>query len=778
MKLGIIDGNERLAKFKLEPGMELIIGKQDTPGKNTIKISHTSLSRQHAQLVMNSNNELFLMDLESTNGTLINNRRLEPNVPYPISDGDDISFAASSRLKLVFNPDDYASKKVKKSGASSSLTDTNILNLFKEKSTITIGRSSACDLTLLHNTISKTHATITKKGDSYFLKDQGSLNGTFINGRRISQETKVTELDLIIIGRFVISLKGKAKSLSDEVTVRAERMVKKYSNGYIGLQQSTFEIPSKSLLAVMGPSGCGKSTLLKALCGDTPASSGNVYLFGMELNANYDFLKTQIGYVPQDDIVHRQLTVDQSLYYAAKLRLPNATNEFIHDKINQVLKELNITHIRENLVGEISGGQRKRVSIGVEILTDPMVLFLDEPTSPLDPQTIEEFLGILRRLADKGTTVVMVTHKPDDLDFMDSVIFMAEGGHIAYHDGVDEFKDYFKVDKIRSVYGYLEQPNAKTWIDKYAKSRQSETTGNNSPPVKQIGKSNPFQQFRWLVLRYFKIKSNSWKSTAVMIGQAPIIALLLCLIFGKVTQSVPFFMTICAIWFGASNAAREIVSELAIYKRERMFNQGVFPYIFSKIAVLGTFASIQALLFTLIISINYTTSNDANVAWNDPLFTFLWMTLISISASMMGLLLSAVVSSTEKVMNLVPLVLIPQIMLAGVMESIQNQAVEILSYFTLSRWGTEGLSIIQDDVIGPTAEITIDEGTGIQDVEMKDTVLNAAKGLRDNFDESYSKFGEWGSTLELDAIALGIITLLFFFGIYFALKAKDSIKMK
>ena len=263
-----------------------------------------------------------------------------------------------------------------------------------------------------------------------------------------------------------------------------------------------------------------------------------------------------------------------------------------------------------------------------------------------------------------------------------------------------------------------------------------------------------------------------------MIGQAPIIALLLCLIFGKVTQSVPFFMTICAIWFGASNAAREIVSELAIYKRERMFNQGVFPYIFSKIAVLGTFASIQALLFTLIISINYTTSNDANVAWNDPLFTFLWMTLISISASMMGLLLSAVVSSTEKVMNLVPLVLIPQIMLAGVMESIQNQAVEILSYFTLSRWGTEGLSIIQDDVIGPTAEITIDEGTGIQDVEMKDTVLNAAKGLRDNFDESYSKFGEWGSTLELDAIALGIITLLFFFGIYFALKAKDSIKMK
>ena len=278
-----------------------------------------------------------------------------------------------------------------------------------------------------------------------------------------------------------------------------------------------------------------------------------------------------------------------------------------------------------------------------------------------------------------------------------------------------------------------------------------------------------------------------------MIGQAPIIALLLCLIFGKVTQSVPFFMTICAIWFGANNAAREIVSELPIYKRERMFNQGIFPYIFSKIAGLGAFASIQAALFTLIISVNYTTSNASNVEWNDPLMTFAWMTFVSISASMMGLLLSAVVTTAEKVMNLVPLVLIPQIMLAGVMESIQNQAVEILSYFTLSRWGTEGLTIIQDDVVSKTAEVTLVKGTGFSDetvtppvfVEpefndpvMKDTVIDGAKGLKDQFHESYSNFGNLEGTLELDTIALGVITLLFFFGTYFVLKAKDSIKMK
>ncbi|MDC1194296.1 FHA domain-containing protein, partial [Crocinitomicaceae bacterium] len=685
IKLGIIEGNERLAKFVLEPGMEIIIGKQDVSGKNTIKIAHKNLSRQHAQLMMNSNGELYIVDLDSTNGTFVDGRKIKPNVPYPVGGDSKVSFAGQDQLQLVFNPDDFKGKKKPTGSGSGPLTDTNVLELLNRKAIITIGRSSSCDLTLPHNTISKAHASIEKKNNKYYLKDLGSLNGTFINGRRITHETEVRDTDKIIIGRFIISIKGKARSLSDEVTVRVERIVKKYSNGYVGLHQSTFEIPSKSILAVMGPSGCGKSTLLKALCGDSPPSSGNVFLFGMELNDNYDFLKTQIGYVPQDDIVHRQLTVEQSLYYAAKLRLPNAKNEFIHDKINQVLEELNITHIRKNLVGEISGGQRKRVSIGVEILTDPMVLFLDEPTSPLDPQTIEEFLGILRRLTEKGTTVIMVTHKPDDLDFMDSVIFMAEGGHIAYHNTVDGFKDHFQVDKVRKVYGNLEQPNAKAWIDKYNKSRQSETTGNNAPPVKQTGKTNPFSQYRWLVARYFKIKFNDWKNMAVMIGQAPIIAILICLIFENVTQSVPFLMTICAIWFGSNNAAREIVSELPIYKRERMFNQGIFPYIFSKITVLGSFAAAQAFLFTLIISINYTSSTNVSVAWNGPIASFTWILFVSLTASMMGLLLSALVTTTEKVMSLVPLVLIPQIMLAGVMAPIQNGIVEFLSYITLSR---------------------------------------------------------------------------------------------
>jgi len=788
-RLGIVIDNKRIAKFAIGVGSDIVIGK-DSGESNVVQVKHPNMSRQHAQLMMDANGELYLVDLNSTNGVFINNSRIKTNVPYPLKTTDKISFVEGNQIRLVFNPDDFESGKSNVPKESTLDSDMNIMRLFRSQNVVTIGRSSACDVVLSHQAISKRHASIEKKSNGqFYLKDLGSLNGTFLNGKHITSEVQVTEKDFILIGRFQISLKGESKRLSDEITIRAERIVKQYKGGYQGLKQSSFEIPSESMLAVMGPSGCGKSTLLKALCGDSPPTSGSVYMLGFEFNSHYDFLKTQIGYVPQDDIVHRELTVDQSLFYAAKLRMPQATESNIREKIDEVLEELNIDHIRDSLVGKISGGQRKRVSIAVEILTDPMILFLDEPTSPLDPQTIEEFLGILRRLSEKGTTVITVTHKPDDLEFMDSVVFMAEGGHIAYQDSVDGCLDYFKVKSIREVYGQLEGKKAEPWIVKWKRTMGGDTSGASSPQVKEKGKSNPLLQYRWLTQRFFNIKLNDKVSTAVMIGQAPIIAALICIIFSKVSPAVPFLMAICAIWFGASNAAREIVGELPIYKRERMFNQGIFPYIFSKITVLGVFSAVQAVLFTLILSLFYSSSSDTTVAWNDPIMTFTWMLTISIASSMMGLLLSAIANSSEKVMTIVPIALIPQIMLAGVVAPIQSKFVEYLSYITLSRWGTEGLSIIQKNVVVPAPDVQQVDGTGVMgsdnvmiepefEVVSKDSIMDAATNLNEQFHESYSDFGSLQNTLTLDTTAIGILTLIFFIGIYIALKQKDPIKIK
>ncbi|MFN5417599.1 MAG: FHA domain-containing protein, partial [Flavobacteriia bacterium] len=749
-----------------------------------VTIDDSSISKQHAQLLIDKENNIYITDYNSTNGVYINNTRISPSVPTRIGANDTIKLSLKSDIRLVFNPDNY--QKITPSGAGqSSGGTTNIIDKFKNKTIITIGRSPKCDVVIDHSSISREHASIEKKSNNvYILKDLNSLNGTFLNGAKISSTVKIGNDDTIFIGRYKLSLTGETSDLSNEVAIRIEGISKVFSNGKTGLHKCSFEIPSKTLMAVMGPSGCGKSTLLKALNGDSPPTTGRVYIGGLDLSQQYDYLKTLIGYVPQDDIVHRELTVEQSLYYAAKLRLQNTSKEFVFEKVEKALNDLNIKEIRKNLVGEISGGQRKRVSIAVEILTDPLILFLDEPTSPLDPQTIEEFLGILRNLAKNGTTVIMVTHKPEDLNYMDSVIFMAEGGHLVYKDNAKKYLGYFNVDDTVKVYSTLVKEKAKIWVDKF---RREQAPLIEKPKVNIKSSKSPvnyFSQYYWLTIRYFNIKFNDRKNTALLIGQAPIIALLICLIFKEVNLAVPFLIAVSAVWFGTNNAAREIVGEIPIYKRERMFNQGVFPYILSKITVLASFAAVQCFIFIFIISLFFK-SHDPN--WTNPMTSFFWMLILSIAASLMGLLLSAIVTNTEKVMTIVPLALIPQIMLAGVVAKIENKFVEILSYFSLSRWGTEGFAIKQELVAVPN--IVAKEGTGVMDsngtfiepemIEDGSKSVNAIDELTKNFHPDYENiFGTWHSTFKLDFLVVTLISLLFFMGIYFALKRKDSMKIK
>jgi ABC-type multidrug transport system ATPase subunit/pSer/pThr/pTyr-binding forkhead associated (FHA) protein len=792
IRLGFVSDGKLLVKFAFVSGQpsEVIVGRSNSA---QICLNSNVVSSQHAQLIFDANNNLHVIDMNSSNGTFINDRRIEAGVPYQVRPTDKLYFSGQSGVELVFNPDNYEMAKNQRSSSAKNTGDnnfstTNILEKFNAKRLLTVGRNPDCDVFLGHQSISRNHATIEKKGSNEFiLTDLGSLNGTYVNGRRVNGSVKVNQNDNIIIGRFQLSLSGKIKDLTQEVAIRTERIVKQFDNGKIGLHECSFEIPAKSLLAVMGPSGCGKSTLLKALNGDSPPSSGQVFISGLELNANYDYLKTQIGYVPQDDIVHRELTVEQSLFYAAKLRLEHSDSTFIRQKIEQVLKDLNIEHIRHNLVGKISGGQRKRVSIAVEILTDPLILFLDEPTSPLDPQTIEEFLEILRNLSNKGTTVIMVTHKPEDLNYMDTVIFMAEGGHKVYQGDTSAYLRHFQVEDTIKVYAQLAMPQATKWINNHKQNHPALGT-MQAPKEKQNSRhANFFHQFWWLTLRYFNIKLNDRLNTLVLVGQAPIIAGLICLIFQDITPAVPFLLAVSAVWFGTNNAAREIVGEAPIYKRERMFNQGILAYMLSKVTVLGTFAAIQSLLFTLIITINF--SND-DPSWEAPAKTFLWMLFVSLAASMMGLLLSAIVSTTEKVMTLVPIALIPQIMLAGVVAKISSPIVELLSYLTLSRWGNEGFCNVQENVRVEVPVITMPPA---QDPNMASAVSETPQSfttkfetkssieqLKECFHDNYEKtFGDdWAYSINLDLVAVGALTFMFFVGIYIALKMKDSMRIK
>ena len=788
IKFHFLLNNRASRNYVIRSGQSVVIGRKEQAGVNSVVVDAQIVSGRHALLNVDESGGLFIQDLGSTNGTFVNGNRLENGKSYKISVSDKITLSTSHNIELVIGP---AGDRV--SAQDSIMQSKSIKELLKNKTSISIGRSASCDITIDHRTVSREHANIEKRSDgSIVIIDKNSVNGTFVNSYRINGRTKISKGDRLNIGWFEVPLEGIISPIVDKdntIAITAKKIEKKYPNGYIGLKRVSFNLTSSSLVAIMGPSGCGKSTLLKGLCGDTPVSSGSIELFGLELESNYQYLRSLIGYVPQDDIVHRDLTVMQSLYYAAKLRIPNASEKQINQKIIEILRELKIDRLKNDYVGKISGGQRKRVSIAVELLSDPLVLFLDEPTSPLDPQTIDEFMQILKDLSQNDTSIIMVTHKPEDLEFMDAVIFMTSNGHVVYNAHVEKYLRHFGVEKTRQVYKELEE-NPQKWIDLWeADQRKNKTNPITKQPPSRSEKIDFFNQFTWLSKRYFSIKINDKFNTGLMILQAPIIAMLVCLIFKNIAMAVPFLMAVSAIWFGANNAAREIVCETAIFKRERMFNQGVFPYIFSKLLVLGVFAAIQSFLFISIVTLfYYKTAGADEVVWNNPGLSFVWMLFLSLSASMMGLFLSAVVTTTERVMTIVPIVLIPQIMLAGIVARIDTFFVEILSYFTLSRWGTEGFSIVQKEVMIEKMEIK--EGTGTMSTENpgefipielvpsdQDSTANAVEAIQGQFHESYDKFDSLKGTLNLDFIAVGILTLFFFVGIYWALKLKDSIKI-
>jgi ABC-type multidrug transport system ATPase subunit len=303
------------------------------------------------------------------------------------------------------------------------------------------------------------------------------------------------------------------------VSIRVENLSKVFKNGKVGLHGCSFEIESNTLTAILGPSGCGKSTLLKTLLGDIPKTSGRIHIQGIELNDdNFDLIKTHIGYVPQDDIIHKDLTVEQCLTFSAHLRLSDYSYEVQKKRVLEVLNELGIVKLKDQLISEISGGQRKRVAIGVEILTKPRILFLDEPTSPLDPQTIEEFLKILKNLCLNGTTVVMVTHKPEDLEYMDKCLFMGVGGFLTFKGKPTELKSYFNKENIVEIYADMDQPKSIAYFsNRYMTEAQKlSLVESNKSTFNPRRHTNYVSQTFWLIARYLSRKLNDLGTLAVL----------------------------------------------------------------------------------------------------------------------------------------------------------------------------------------------------------------------------------------------------------------------
>lgn len=778
--LKIYDSHTLIKEIKLNSIVTIKIGRAK---ENDIVLEDPNISRTHA-VILQKEDKLFIVD-KSSNGTWIDNQKLTKDQQYSLSKNQKVKLFNKYHLILEYGDKD-TTKQSFSNDTNTKVFDTKVTtsknplyNLLQQQGKIKIGRAEQNDIIWNSPLISREHAVIHIENNQYYITDLVSTNGTYVNGSKIFGKVAINEADTITIGPHSFALNPsvkKAPTLS-KYSIVAENVSKKYPNGTIGLQAMSIKIQKKEFVALMGPSGCGKSTLLKALNGDTPATGGQVVINGLVLNStNFDFIKRSIGYVPQDDIVHKELTVNDTLYYSAKLRMADdITNKEINQRINEVLTSLNINtkEIRNTRVGKLSGGQRKRVSIAVELLNNPSILFLDEPTSPLDPETIAEFLTCIQKLVKNGTSVVMVTHKPEDLAYVDKVIFLSKGGYHTYYGKPQKLLPHFrKEESIIDVYAEMsDAEKGKFWNKLWLMDNPLEDKNIHV----EIPKTGPiseslFKQYFWLSLRYFKIKISDGVNLGLLIAQPFLIAGLITFIYDKMMVGVLFLMAISAIWFGVSNAAKEIVGELPIYNRERMYNLHIRTYLLSKLTVLSLISLIQVFIFVSIISYKYADPELFNY-YNHVGYLF----FISVSASIFGLFLSAFFVNTEKVMTFVPIALMPQIMLTGVVASIDSNLKAVLSYFTLGRWGTEGLCHIQEhgaEQYGYEHGVVVPSPDGEGYLE-KSAVEDILKFYE--HDDMLGNLGANFNYLPLNFLAVFILNAIFLYGIYWALKRKDRL---
>ncbi|MEV4426803.1 FHA domain-containing protein [Streptomyces sp. NPDC049602] len=595
---------------------------------------------------------------------------------------------------------------------------------------IRIGRAPDNDVVVSDLVVSRRHAELRAHPDgTYWIHDLGSHNGTFLNGAPVV-DARVTAEDIVGIGRSAFCLLGgQLVEFTDtgEVSLDVRSLAVTVDHGRRTLlDEVSFPVGQKCLLAVVGPSGAGKSTLLGALTGQRPADRGTVLYDGRDLYRDYAELRQRIGLVPQDDILHLQLTVRRALGYAAELRFPEDTVAAERRaRVDEVIRELGLVERAEQPIHSLSGGQRKRVSVALELLTKPSLLFLDEPTSGLDPGMDRSVMHMLRGLADDGRTVVVVTHSVLSLDVCDRLLVLAPGGRVAYYGPPADTLGFFGYDQWPEAFEAFENERDRDWAGQYRSSRfhrryiadataradlpappTAQEAGEPAPPPKPQSWGS---QLRTLVRRYAAALSADRTFLAIMIALPFVMgAMARALSEGSLnpesTMNVLLILCVGGVLTGAANAVRELVKERTIYRRERAVGLSRSAYLASKVVVLGLITVVQAVVLTLValIGVPLNVPGGKGVLMPPLVEITLAVALLAFTAMMLGLLVSALVRKEEVTMPLLVLLAIVQVVFCGALLKVRGTPVlEQLAWLVPSRWAFAAMGATID--IGKTA---------------------------------------------------------------------------
>lgn len=720
LSLGDISYVVNEQKDSVSEDNEFVIGRDP---KSDIFIDVDTVSYSHL-IVKIDNGEWYAYDDNSTNGTYIDSYHADNKF---------------DKIKLERNKTLYLS--------SYKLNSNDIFNLLdNQKSQITtlgnkittLGRDPESTVQIDNINVSWNHAKILSENSSHYIYDLGSSNGTFVNGKEVHTRQEIFRGDNISLGIYHlvfqddknanlslvnVNLGGftiDAKDISYKVNINT-------SDEKTLLKDINFTIYPGEIVGLMGLSGAGKTTLLKILSGYTKPTKGNVFVNGLNLYKNFDRIKNSIGYVPQEDIMHPELTVYEALLYAFKLRSKETLAKHeIDKKIDSILEELGLAisgeeDIRGVKIGSpddkgTSGGQRKRINIAMELLADPEIIFLDEPTSGLSSVDAVIVMDKLKELSNKGKTIILTIHQPSLVNYkkMDDMIVLTRG-ELAYFgpnypDSIIFFNDVTDSQEILSdpdsaLLG-LHSGESKNinWNNKYINSNiydkfvKDRSSTKHSESISTSDNNTSFlTQLYTLTSRYFKIKIKDKVNTAILLAQAPIIAILLAFLFSgegltfhrENPNILLFILVISSMWFGIINSVKEIVSEKAIYERERLIGLKLVPYILSKFIILSILSFIQVVILLFIVK--------AFVPLDVQMLDLLILIFITaLSGLAIGLLTSAIAKSVSQALSLVPIILLPMIIFGGGMIPINQLSSNSfyldayrVSYLMPTRWSLE-----------------------------------------------------------------------------------------
>jgi ABC-type multidrug transport system ATPase subunit len=469
--------------------------------------------------------------------------------------------------------------------------------------------------------------------------------------------------------------------------------------GRTALHDVSFSVAPGEVVAIVGGSGAGKTTLLETMIGIRPPAGGAVRIAGA-----HD--RSDVSYVPQDDIIHRDLPLARTLRYAAQLRLPAGTPPEVVDRtVDETLAALDLTARANVRVGSLSGGQRKRASIAVELLTRPAVFFLDEPTSGLDPATAREVLRVLRRLAEAGTTIVLTTHSPTDIDLCDRIVFLARDGYLAFVGTPAEARQYFETTDLAVAYERLAlEDTPETWAQRFASGRAPAPSAP-SPVVprdpvapRRVG---PVRQWTVLTRRSTDLLFRNRLTLAVLVGSPALVIAMMAVLFrpgafdgtaattGEATQTV-FWLAFAGFFFGLTYGLLQIVGEMAILRRERLAGLHASAYVGAKVAVLT-----PVLLLVGVGMLAVLRGLDRLPAASGGVYVALLVTLMleSLAALALGLLASASVTNAAQATLALPMLCFPQVLFAGAIVPVPDMAApgQVMSAGLANRWAFESL---------------------------------------------------------------------------------------